>query len=388
MKKILQIEKRINENINYIETLKNKKGIKVKQDGKYYLFRYNQLDDNCNFSNKIVQECRSVILKNENGIFKRVCVPFFKFFNYGEELGKPLFEKMKKRKLYCYHKIDGAMISLWFDDGYWHISTSGNIDAHKALISNPISKFQNYGDLFDWCAKNQNLDLTRLDKNCTYIFELVGKDIRVVVPYEENKIYHTATRNNNTLRENFKYIGIEQPKSFNSEGVNVALKYRDGLTTDCEDYEGLVVRDKYYNRLKMKPDIYIKLSMLNNNGVITPTRIIDMIMNKNDDDFVAYFPNYKNIIEEYKEKRKKCSEALIEELSYLIDHKEWCNVDKRKELYELKKENVLLTHIMKSVIPISQDALKKENLKGYVENVLNSTYYDHKKSYLNLLEKF
>ena len=50
--------------------------IKITAEGKYTIFKYNQL--NSDFNNEIVRECRGLILDDE---FNPVCVPFFKFGN-------------------------------------------------------------------------------------------------------------------------------------------------------------------------------------------------------------------------------------------------------------------------------------------------------------------
>lgn len=405
MKDKLLIEENLNKyGLVYNDILQKEKGIKVKRINDYFLYRYNQLDNNCNFSDEITQECRSIIFKyNSQDIveprnteqkehnkakFTRVCVPFYKFFNYNEPISNDLYNKMKDKNLYAYEKIDGAMIMLWYDE-YWHISTSGNINAADAPISNPNSIFKNYLEMFEYCAKEQNLDYDKLDKNCTYIFEMIGKYIRIVVPYNIiGKIYHIGTRNNITLEENFNEIGIEQPNVFQTKGMYEIMKYIDNLTIDDEHFEGLVVRDDNYNRLKVKPDIYFHLSFLNNNGDITPKRIINMIMNGDDEEFISYFKDYIEDVNYWKTKMLNLTNSFKQNIIEILKKENIYKEFNNRELFENTKNNPLQSLIISAVKDINQGILTEDVVNEYVVNKINFLYSNRRKFYISLLEKF
>lgn len=405
MKDKLLIEENLNKyGLVYNDILQKEKGIKVKRINDYFLYRYNQLDDNCNFSDEITRECRSIIFKyNSRDIveprnteqkeqnkakFTRVCVPFYKFFNYNEPISNDLYNKMKDKNLYAYEKIDGAMIMLWYDE-YWHISTSGNINAADAPISNPNSIFKNYLEMFEYCAKEQNLDYDKLDKNCTYIFEMIGKYIRIVVPYNIiGKIYHIGTRNNITLEENFNEIGIEQPNVFQTKGMYEIMKYIDNLTIDDEHFEGLVVRDDNYNRLKVKPDIYFHLSFLNNNGDITPKRIINMIMNGDDEEFISYFKDYIEDVNYWKTKMLNLTNSFKQNIIEILKKENIYKEFNNRELFENTKNNPLQSLIISAVKDINQGILTEDVINEYVVNKINFLYSNRRKFYISLLEKF
>ncbi|MDR1158299.1 MAG: hypothetical protein LBK75_08390 [Oscillospiraceae bacterium] len=55
--------------------------VKTKRDGGFVLLRYDQIRSD--FMQPLVRECRGVIL-DESDEYRPVCVPFFKFGNYGE----------------------------------------------------------------------------------------------------------------------------------------------------------------------------------------------------------------------------------------------------------------------------------------------------------------
>src|SRR5574344_1881444 len=109
---------------NWKEVLQKKPySLIVKEDDDYILLKYNQLESD--LSNSIVQECRGIILRKSD--LKVVCFPFKKFFNYHE----PNAADIDWDGARVLDKIDGSLIKLWFDNGCWHWSTNGNIDADK-----------------------------------------------------------------------------------------------------------------------------------------------------------------------------------------------------------------------------------------------------------------
>lgn len=64
-----------------------------------------------------------------------------------------------------------------------------------------------------------------------------------------------------------------------------------------KDQEGFVIRDRNFNRIKLKSPEYLIAFHMNNNGVLTTKRIIEMIKNEQLDDFLAYCPEYKERVD-------------------------------------------------------------------------------------------
>ena len=64
----------------YYLTIKKEK---INEYEDYVIFKYNML--NSDFNEKIVQEARGIIfqINYKVNLVKPVCIPFFKFFNYG-----------------------------------------------------------------------------------------------------------------------------------------------------------------------------------------------------------------------------------------------------------------------------------------------------------------
>jgi len=258
--------------------------VTIKDDGVYTLLVYSQYDSD--FNVPIVRECRGVIFRNDQD-FRPVCVPFFKFGNYGEGYCPDIdWESARVQE-----KVDGSIIKCWHDDG-WHVSTNGMIDARRAHLNDDTDR--SYQELFDEAAKKSGLSFDKLDPDCTYLFELIGPDNRVIVPYPESKLIHLGTRNNKTLREFDVDIGIAKPKQYPFRSVDECVTAAKALPFNEEGY---VVVDKYWNRVKIKSPAYVAAHHLRNNGVVTAARIVDFLLTGEAVEFLTYFPEYTEEVE-------------------------------------------------------------------------------------------
>lgn len=289
--KVLKI---INQNNNWRDILSAEPyNLIIKEKNNFVLLKYDQL--NSDMSNEIVQECRGIILRNINNKYEIASMRFTKFFNYGQEQAAKLEFPCEASQ-----KIDGSLIGVWYDEMTgWHVSTSGNIDAEDAPIN--ISNINNYRELFNiaW----GDLDLNILDKKNTYMFELVSPYTRIIVPYNETKLYLLAIRNNETLKEISRselpiiakqLFGdkIEAPKSFLCNNIEEVQNAVNKLTEDNEHYEGFVLCDKYFNRVKMKSSTYMDLFFIKGEGIFSDKKILQLILDEQDDDILGHFPEY------------------------------------------------------------------------------------------------
>lgn len=273
MKKINKLLEFINKNEKWKELIQQEPyNIIVKENKDYVLLKYNQIESD--FKNSIVQCCRGIILNKENKI---VCFPFYKFFNYGE----PQTDKIDWETAKVQEKIDGSLIKVWFDE-FWHISTNGTINAYEAQLN---EEGKTFGDLFEQVRDKINFD--KLNKDNTYMFELVSPENQVIVYYSETKIYHIGTRNNITFEEIEEDIGVEKPKLYNFNNLEDLIEFTKTLT---KDQEGFVVVDKNYNRIKVKSPQYLMAHYLMGNMKFTPKRIVEIIKSGEQNEVLTYFP--------------------------------------------------------------------------------------------------
>ena len=95
--------------------------------------------------------------------------------------------------------------------------------------------------------------------------------------------------------EHMREYGILCPKVYSLNNLNSCLEY---VQTMSKDEEGFVIRDKNFNRMKLKSPEYLLASHMRNNGIITVKRVIEMIKHDMLDDFIAYCPEYRKFAED------------------------------------------------------------------------------------------
>ena len=132
----------------------------------------------------------TVFALNDKGVFdgQIVCVPFFKFFNYGETFA---YNGLDDEIVSIQRKYDGSLIKVFPYNDQWHIATNGTAKANDAFTS-----------LFE---KAIGLELHEFDKifsrEKVYIFELCTPENKIVVSYDNYHARLLLTRCNKTWEE-------------------------------------------------------------------------------------------------------------------------------------------------------------------------------------------
>lgn len=274
------------------KTQLHEKNIKISGLDDFYLLKYGHVAD---FSDELVCQCRGVIIKHQEENYKIVCLPFDKFMNYGQEGAA----NIDWDSAIVQEKIDGSLIKMWHDGAFWNISTNGNIDAFEANVNDTAFSFGGltvnsiHGELADF--------FNILDKRYTYMFELVSPYSTIVIPYSFTGLYFLAARCNETYNEldpkevyqntGMEKFGIYLPKFYDIHSLSDCIKAAHEMD---KNHEGFVVRDKYFNRVKIKSPAYLALHHTWNNGNITDCDILTMILDETDDDFIASFPHLED----------------------------------------------------------------------------------------------
>lgn len=264
--------------------------LSIKDEDEFTLLKYNQIESD--FNNEIVRECRGLIIDNN---IKPVCVPFFKFGNYGEGYTPEIdWESVSVQE-----KVDGSLIKVWNYNDSWRVSTNGTINAYHCDIGQVDAlkincPFKTFGELFDRALSNSGLELNTLNKNYTYMFELVSPYNKVVIPYNEIAIYHIGTRDNTTLEELDIDIGVKKPKRYPLKSLQDCISATEKMGYDEEGY---VVVDKNWNRVKIKSPSYVAVHHLKNNGDVNIASIVQLIRENEISEFLTYFPEYTTVVD-------------------------------------------------------------------------------------------
>ncbi len=263
--------------------------LKITWDDNYVLFKYDQIKSD--FNKKICREARGLILDALND-FKIVRFSFEKFFNLGESYAAHI----DWSTAHATEKIDGSLMSVWYARDKWHLSTNGTIDAFKAPLSNGEGTF---GELFEKACPLATFK--DFDKKKCFTFELVSPYNTVVIPYEETKVYLLSIRKMDTLEE-YDYFrlegwaecnGFELPKAYGEVDEQGGRAIVDGME---EGHEGIVVRDGNNNRVKVKTSLYVQLHHMAGNGILTWERAVQLVMDNETEEFLAYFPHHREMV--------------------------------------------------------------------------------------------
>lgn len=353
----------------------------IKDLGDCTLIKYNQLFSD--FKEPMVREARGIIVQKKGHKYRLVRIAFTKFFCVGDPNAKrDLYKLAHRKQWFVEEKIDGSLITLAWWDNKWHVSTSGNIDAYKAPLSFANGDIQNFGELFEYASKGK-IDYKQLNKRFTYIFELVGLENKVVVPYEVEDIYYLGRRNNNTLLEvpYFKdnCAGVEDCKRPKCRVVDISKNPKkiikelqrevNSFTKDQEHFEGYVISDSSLKtRVKMKSSKYLELSSQKGDGVFSARKILLMIKDHKDDDVLSSFPEYKP---QFDDIRNKLSNWMIE-LKNDIDEMKSLKFESRKDLAMWAKEKSFSSILFAAYNTENSDMdwIEKEVYKIKIDNLL------------------
>ena len=353
----------------------------IKDLGDCTLIKYNQLFSD--FKEPMVREARGIIVQKKGRKYRLVRIAFTKFFCVGDPNAKrDLYKLAHRKQWFVEEKIDGSLITLAWWDNKWHVSTSGNIDAYKAPLSFANGDIQNFGKLFEYASKGK-IDYKQLNKRFTYIFELVGLENKVIVPYEVEDIYYLGRRNNNTLLEvpYFKdnCAGVEDCKRPKCRVVDISKNPKkiikefqrevNSFTKDQEHFEGYVISDSSLKtRVKMKSSKYLELSLQKGDGVFSARKILLMIKDHKDDDVLSSFPEYKP---QFDDIRNKLSNWMIE-LKNDIDEMKSLKFESRKDLAMWAKEKSFSSILFAAYNTENSDMdwIEKEVYKIKIDNLL------------------
>lgn len=268
--------------------------IKIKDEGIYTILRYNQIAANTDWFNPIVRECRGIIINNQT--LSVVCHAFDRFYNYSE----PYADEIDWASATAMEKVDGSIIKVWADGNQFHISTNGAIDAYDVDITSFVggkgkTTFGDKAMLIIAEKPIYNFAPTLVNGD-THIFELIGPENKVVIDYPEDNLVYLGSRNIETNEEYQNEIlakYFDTPDTYKISGLTVdqILTMVDGMNGQ----EGIVVKDKYNHRVKIKnPEYLLKHRSMKN---FTDLDVIKIVMSGETSEWAATIPQLKERVE-------------------------------------------------------------------------------------------
>ena len=124
---------------------------------------------------------------------------------------------------------------------------------------------------------------------------------------EEYDIHFLSKLYDNVFRER---KGFGFPKRYAWTSLDDCIAFTSKMSFD---EEGVVAVDDNFNRMKIKSKEWLKAAKLKNNGVVTCSRVIEMMRNGTREDFSAYCPEHNAFVDEILAKYHKLKETLMRE---------------------------------------------------------------------------
>lgn len=277
--------------------------IRIKEEEGLAIFNYVAFGgaETADFSDPVVQEARGIIINTQT--MEVVCWPFRKFGNYGEYYT----DEIDWATARVQDKVDGSIIKLWWNEekNSWQFSTNSMINADKSPCASLVTG--TYGDLIRKAENYNDIPFAELDKDNTYIFELVSPENRVVIAYPETMLWHTGTRNRLTGEESDTDIGIRKPAEYPLHSIDECIAAAEALNDPGSEVkkEGFVVVDSFRHRVKVKSPAYLGIHRLIGNGNFSRRQVLELIRTIDRQDlegFLESYPGYAVYVAYYRYK--------------------------------------------------------------------------------------
>lgn len=190
-----------------------------------------------------------------------------RFYNVGEAHAFSI--SWDSKNLHVMDKLDGTMTALYWDDlkGSWCVATRSVSEANLPF---GVSEFESgmfnmtFSDLF-WLGYSNVIshvrDVSFLNKEYTYVFELTSHLNKIVVDYKRPEISLIALIHNESGNEidvysdeGMRFISAPRPKRWELSSLSAVAAYVNSQPPDkCE---GAVVYDGF-GRVKIKSAAYV-----------------------------------------------------------------------------------------------------------------------------------
>lgn len=214
----------------------------------YKIINYSKICQAEKVWNDTTEKCRGIIVDSQNNIIAR---PFKKFYNFEEHEATSIAKYIDSNIPFeVYEKLDGSLGILWWLGDTPFIATKGSFHSDQARHATQLLHTR-YRDIWD-----------RLDKNKTYLFEIIyPEDLHVVTYKDVNDIFLIGVLD---LNEDKEYDVEEYSDIFRTvkkyEGITSWMSLREDI--DGDNREGFVIKFADGFRLKLKYADYWTLHFL------------------------------------------------------------------------------------------------------------------------------
>lgn len=244
---------------------------------------------------EITLMCRGLILDSN---YNTIARPFKKFFNIEEhdkiDIPNTSFD--------VYEKMDGSLGILYWADNKPFIATRGSFTSDQAIHATELL-YKKYSHTFD-----------KLDKNLTYLFEIIYPENRIVVDYGKmDDLVLLTIIDIKTGDERLEDVGFPIVKIY--DGINNLQELKN---LEESNKEGFVIKFKNGFRIKIKFSEYLRLHRIVT-GVSTvviwkhlsDNMPLDALLDRVPDEFYDWVNNIqKSLLRQFNEILLECKSVF------------------------------------------------------------------------------
>lgn len=341
--------------VEYLRThsfleLENEHGINVRPTETFDKVSLNYDSIFSKNGNKVAEECRGLVIrpKNPNVLFAAgdnwktqivgdvqvIAWPLTRFYNFGDPSCAPI--DWDDPKLSVYEKVDGTCIICYWDTNTkkWCAGTRSVSEANIPIMANHIeignmtfsqlflkalyetrvelnggnqlawAKCANcdcvYERATDTCVKEKThswyvdtIDkVLKLNKELTYIFELVSPYNQIVVEYKKPQVYLLAARHTTSGKEialnDIDLPHVYKPKMWNLKNSTAVCAFVNSMSPS--ELEGVVLCDSQFRRIKIKSMAYVLAHKSKDSLTASPRNALEAIILEKIDDVLPLVP--------------------------------------------------------------------------------------------------
>jgi len=230
----------------------------------------------------ISDECRGLVVDVNGNLVARA---FRRFYNLEERNGEHNFVWEGSTAT---DKVDGSLILIYYYNG-WRINTRGSFG--RGTVCPGLE--HTWESLVRSC-----INVEGLNPDYTYVAELCSPYNKVVVNYPETTVYLLSVFQGENELPFDEAVELAEDKGFEIPPVHIFPSVEDAKAFITEQanvfgggWEGIVLRDKNDNRIKVKNPLYVSLHHLKGNGnLFLEKNLIPLIIAGEAEETIAYFP--------------------------------------------------------------------------------------------------
>jgi T4 RnlA family RNA ligase len=186
-------------------------------------------------------QCRGLVLDHDYNLIAR---PLPKFFNLQEYQGH-LPDGIPN----IYEKLDGSLIILFHYQDSWDVASRGSFASEQAEMAREL-------------LANYQPDLTRLNREYTYLFEIIYPRNRIVVDYGnvERLVLLAAVHTQTGAEQEYTKVDwIDRVETYPATTIPEWVKSIEARQSELNNHEGFILKWANGFRLKYKLADYVRL---------------------------------------------------------------------------------------------------------------------------------